>query len=74
MRFTGAYDWFRAALAYAQRRSYRTLAVGDAATARRGQIIAEAALMLKQHGDEIDAMVPKSFRRQTMRAETAGRL
>jgi hypothetical protein len=69
VRFTGAYDWFRAALAYAQRRSYRTLAIGDAAMARREQIIAEAALLLKQRGDEIDALVPKSFRRRTIRAE-----
>ena len=69
VRFAGAHDWFRAALAYAQRRSYRTLATGDAAHARREQIITEAARMLQDRACEIDAIVPHSFRRQTLRAE-----
>lgn len=68
-RFTGAVDWFRAAAAYAGRRSYRTLDLGEAAVARRDRILADAALMLQERGNEIDALVPASFRRQTRRAE-----
>lgn len=69
VRFTGAFDWFRAALAYAQRRSYRSLAAGDSAHTRREQIITEAARMLQDRACEIDAIVPRSFRRQTLRPE-----
>jgi hypothetical protein len=69
VRFDGAYDWFRAASAYAARRSYRTPEAGAAALARREQIITDAALVLQGRGCEIDALVPGWFRRSTRRDE-----
>ena len=67
-RFTGAYDWFRAAAAYAGRRSYRTLEIAEDALARREQIITEAARLLQDRAGEIDTLVPASFRRHARRA------
>lgn len=69
VRFDGAYDWFRAAAAYAGRRSYPMLGIGSVALARREQIISEAARMLQARGCEIDELVPGWFRRGTRRAE-----
>ena len=57
VRFNGAYDWFRAAAAYANRRSYRTLDIGEAARARRNLLITDAARMLQEHACEMDALV-----------------
>jgi hypothetical protein len=62
LRFDGAYDWFRAALAYAGRRSYRTLAIGDAASARRTAVTDGAASVLQSAGDEVMALIRPSFR------------
>ena len=67
--FTGAFDWFRAAAAYAARRSYRTLDIGNGALARREQIIAEAARVLQDCGTEISDLAPASFRPSARRAE-----
>ena len=63
VRFTRAFDWFRSAAVYAGRRSYRTLSIGEAAHARRGQIAADAARMLQEHADQMDAVVPAAQRR-----------
>jgi hypothetical protein len=68
-RYDGAYDWFRIALVYARRRSYRTLAIGDAAHARRIQIIADAAAMLQAAGCAIDEAVPLHYASRSRRAE-----
>ena len=62
-RFTGAFDWFRAASAYAQRRSYRTREIRERALSRHEQITAEAARMLRQHAAEMDAVVPPPRKR-----------
>jgi len=67
--FDGAFDWFRTAAVYAERRSYRTLAIGEAALSRRERIIADAAAMLQEHADEMNAIVPARPRRRTCRAE-----
>jgi hypothetical protein len=71
-RFTGAYDWFRTAAVYAGRRSYRTLATGEAAIARRDRIAEQAAAMLQEHACRIDAIVPPAPRRRHRRAEFRG--
>ena len=69
-RFPDAFDWFRAAAAYAGRRSYRTLDIAEHAIGRRDQIIGAAARMIQDRADEIDTLVPQSFRqRRTRRAD-----
>lgn len=68
-RFYTAYDWFRAAAVYARRRSYRTTAIAETATARLERITEDAARMLQEHADQLDALIPASFRRQTRRAD-----
>ena len=67
--FPGALDWFRAAAAYAGRRSYRTLSIGEAAIARRDRIVAEAAKVLQDCACEIDSLVPASFSSSPRRPE-----
>jgi hypothetical protein len=67
-RFTGAFGWFRAAAVYAGRRSYRTLAIGEAAVIRRDRIIGLAAGVIQERACEIDVLVPSWFRPQTRRA------
>jgi hypothetical protein len=71
-KFTAAYDWFRAALMYARRRSYLSLAHGDRAQARRLQIIAEAAAAVHAAGCVVDAAVPKHRASRLRREELRG--
>lgn len=71
-KYTGAFDWFRAAAVYAGRRSYRTASIGEAAIARRDRIVGLAAAVIQERACEIDALVPQTFRPQTRRAEFRG--
>ena len=63
MRFTLALDWFRAAAAYARRRTYRTWEARERAHARREEILAEAARMLQGHAAEMNAVLPPPRKR-----------
>ncbi len=60
--FMGTSDWFRAAAAYAGRRTYRTSGIRIRALARREQIVTEAARVIQDCASEIFALVPASFR------------
>jgi hypothetical protein len=71
-RFDGAYDWFRSALVYARRRSYPSLAAGDAAQARRLQIIADAASALQDAGCRADEAVPRHYATRARREDYRG--
>ena len=71
-RFHDAFEWLRMAAIYAGRRSYRTLSIAEAATARREQIRADAARVVQGAADEIAALVPPSFRPGHRREQIRG--
>ena len=62
-RFTGAFDWFRAAAAYARRRSYPTWEAGERARIRLEEITASAARVLQQSAAEMEPVLPVRGRR-----------
>jgi hypothetical protein len=67
-RFGRAFDWFRAAVAYARRRGYPSRAVADLALTRREEILDAAERSLTGHGDRIAALLRKPPRRDASRA------
>lgn len=62
-RFPVAFDWFRAAAAYARRRSYRTWTARERGHARLADILAAAAWMVQRHAEEMDAVIPSARQR-----------
>lgn len=68
-RFGNAYGWFRAAYAYAGRRTYRSVAVKEAALTRREQIMREAARVTAEAAAGIGAALPMTPKEN---ARTAG--
>lgn len=57
-RLTVALDWFRAAAAYASRRSYRSAGIREHAAQRRSEILCAAAAEIQQAGSDIAAPLP----------------
>jgi hypothetical protein len=53
-----AYSWYASAAAYALRRSYPTLPIGQRAHARREQLVTSSAGLLQACADEIWALLP----------------